>query len=595
MSTFPVQALFRHGIALALTCAALQAQTTIRASVDSSGIEGNGVSAGNSISADGLHVAFASSATNLVAGDTNAVDDIFVRDLQTGTTTRVSVANSGAQADNGSFSPSISGDGRYIVFSSAATNLVMGDTNLQTDIFVHDRVAGTTKRVSLGAGGAQANNSSGFPHVTPDGRYVLFFSLASNLVAGDTNAQEDTFVRDLQFNITTRASLDSAGAQGNNDSFSGAITPDGRYVAFESYASNLVAGDTNGVQDVFLRDLQLLTTTRVSVDSAGTQGNNVSVNASISADGRFVAFHSTSTNLVPSDTNGVKDAFVRDRQTGTTTRVSVSSAGVQGDGVSSEPQLSADGRFVAFYSAATNLVAGDTNALSDVFLHDRLNNTTQRVSVTTGGAEGNSSSLGSQLTPDGRFVNFFSSATNLVAGDTNGVLDVFVRDRGAASSFTSFCFGDGSVVPCPCGNNGGAGRGCQNSASTGGAQLVASGTPSLSADTLLLTSSGGLPSSFGIPLQGSTAVAHTAFGDGLRCAGGTLVRLYVKAAVGGVITAPQGGDPTISARSAALGDTIPLGATRIYQVYYRDPDPTLCPLLNQTFNASQAVAVAWGS
>jgi Tol biopolymer transport system component len=372
------------------------------------------------------------------------------------------------------------------------------------------------------------------------------------------------------------------------------ISFDGRWIAFASTGADLVSGDANAAYDIFVRDMQAGTTTRASLDSTGTEGNDDSLDPSISSDGRFVAFSSVATNLVPGDVNGHADVFVHDLQTGDTVLASVDSNGVQADADCLNPSLSADGRFVSFHSVATNLVAGDTNNQDDVFVRDLLLGTTERVSVGVGG-EGNGLSGKAAISADGRFVSFYSFASDLVAGDTNGTYDVFERDRGAATAIASFCAGDGSGAACPCGNSGTAGHGCENSAATGGAVLTATGVASLSADTVQLTSSGELPSALSIVIQGDDSVASVHFGDGVRCAGGSLKRLYVKGAVGGSITAPQSGDPSISLRSAALGDAIPLGGTRIYQVYYRDPSASFCPNPpGGTFNVSNAIAIAWG-
>src|SRR5205809_5350390 len=252
----------------------------------------------------------------------------------------------------------------------------------------------------------------------------------------------DVFVHDRRAGTTERVSVASDGAEGNGSSgllsfaFPPALSADGRFVAFVSFATNLVAGDTNGATDVFVHDRQTDTTERVSVASGGTQSNDASLGSALSADGRFVAFQSDATNLVAGDTNGATDVFVYDRQTGMTERVSVASGGTQANNASSYPVLSADGRFVAFDSAATDLVAGDTNGASDVFVHDRQTGTTERVSVASGGAQGNGNSGGSFAVPApsaaGRFVAFQSAATNLVAGDTNGTTDLFGHDPPAA-------------------------------------------------------------------------------------------------------------------------------------------------------------------
>ncbi|MEG4143910.1 TolB family protein, partial [Microcoleus sp. Pol7_B1] len=348
--------------------------------------------------------------------------------------TRVSVDSAGNQGNQSSIFagiPSISPDGRFVAFISAASNLVPGDTNASDDIFVRDTLANTTIRVSVDSAGNQANSDSSIPFISADRRFVVFESNATNLVPGDTNNERDIFVRDLLTNTTTRVSVDSASNQANSGSYIASISADGRFVAFSSFASNLVPGDTNNTTDVFVRDTLANTTTRVSVDSAGNQANDVSYSylPSISADGRFVAFESNATNLVPGDTNDTGDIFVRDTLTNTTTRVSVDSAGNQGNGGSVELSMSADGRFVAFSSFATNLVPGDTNDTSDIFVRDTLTNTTTRVSVDSAGNQGNGvfgSSI--SISPDGRFVAFDSTASNLVPGDTNNERDIFVRD-----------------------------------------------------------------------------------------------------------------------------------------------------------------------
>ena len=346
-----------------------------RVSVDSAGNQANNGSRGFYISADGRFVAFKSEASNLVPRDTNVSGDIFVRDLLTNTTTRVSVDSAGNQGNNSSFSPSISDDGRFVAFFSAAPNLVPGDTNNSDDVFVRDLLTNTTTRVSVGSAGNQGNSSSSTTSISADGRFVVFDSNANNLVSGDTNNSDDVFVRDLSTNTTTRVSVDSVGNQGNDRSGFASITADGRFVAFHSNANNLVSGDTNNSDDVFVRDLSTNTTTRVSVDSAGNQAIGFSRFASISADGRFVAFDSDANNLVPGDTNNSRDIFVRDLSTNTTTRVSVDSAANQGNRDSYFPSISSNGQKVAFESEASNLVPGDTNNSPDIFVVDLTNAT----------------------------------------------------------------------------------------------------------------------------------------------------------------------------------------------------------------------------
>jgi Tol biopolymer transport system component len=331
---------------------------TERASVGNTVLDGNGFSADGSISDDGRFVAFASDSSNLVAGDTNASSDVFVRDRATGTTELVSRSSSGAQANRGAAGPVISGDGRHVAFVASATNLVPGDTNNNTDVFVRDRQTGTTTRVSVSSSGQQTNHTSDRLSISADGRYVAFWSLASTLTAGDQTLTDDVFVHDRQTRTTEMASVSSTGARANSSSFNPALSADGRYVAFHSFGTNLAAGDTNNSSDIFVRDRQARTTTRVSVSSSGAQGDGNSAIGTISADGRVVAFASFASTLVADDTNGQRDIFVHDRATRVTRRASVSSAGTQANQSSHNPRLAASGRFVTFESLASNLVLG---------------------------------------------------------------------------------------------------------------------------------------------------------------------------------------------------------------------------------------------
>ena len=304
-----------------------------------------------------------------------------------GDTWRVSVASDGTQANGNSYGMSVSAislvsaDGRFVAFESDATNLVAGDSNNKRDIFVHDRQTGTTTRVSVASNGAQTNGNPLRPAISADGRYVAFDSDASNLVAGDSNGVYDVFVHDRQTGTTERVSVATGGAQGNGGSWQPSISADGRYVVFYTSADNMVPGDSNGQWDVILRDRQTSTTELISVGLNGQPGNGLSSAPSISADGRYVAFYSSAPDLVAGDTNNTQDIFVRDRQAGTTERVSVAGDGAQANGWSSYPSISADGRFVVFGSDATNLVAGDTNGKRDIFVHERGQKTIHVVGV----------------------------------------------------------------------------------------------------------------------------------------------------------------------------------------------------------------------
>jgi Tol biopolymer transport system component len=404
---------------------------TTRISVSSSMVQANFWSMNPAISADGRFIAFDSVADNLVANDTNGRGDVFLRDRNTGQTTRVSIASKGTEGNEPSYRPAISNDGNVIAFVSLATNLVLGDTNKKSDIFVHTRSTGQTKRVSLGTNGEQANDASNYPAISGDGRFVAFTSQASNLVAGDSNNAMDIFVHDLKDGITTRVSVDSDGAQANGDSWwRVAVSEDGRYVAFSSAATNLVSGDTNGSSDIFRHDRNTGETIRVSLTFDGSEANSGSINPSISADGRLVAFESSATNLVSGITNWYGDIFVRDVLASQTVRVSLSSNGIESNDNSFLPKISGDGRFVSFESYATNLVDGDTNGVLDIFTHDRMTGVTNRVSVSTLGVEGNGSSFyGHAISDDGRFVAYGSEASNLVFGDTNGHADIFLHDQ----------------------------------------------------------------------------------------------------------------------------------------------------------------------
>jgi Tol biopolymer transport system component len=433
-------------ILLTLAVAAAQALSAVTelVSFNSSGLQGNSSSLYPSISADGRFVAFISSASNLVPSDTNNTFDVFVRDRMTGQTEIVSVSSQGIQGNNTSAGSCISADGRFVAFHSRASNLVPSDTNGYVDVFIHDRMTGQTEIVSVSSQGVQGNGDSYGCALSADGRFVAFRSDASNLVPDDTNGYSDMFVHDRVTGQTERVSVSSQGVQGNGDSFSPSISADGRFVAFWSDASNFVPDDTNGQIDIFVHDRVTGQTERVSVSSEGVQGNYDSgFYVSISADGRFVAFDSDANNLTP----GVyyySNVFVHDRVTSQTERVSISPD--PGTGNSYAPSISADGRFVAFYSDANNLVPGDTNYASDVFVHDRMTRQTTRVSVSSEGLQGNGNSFFPSISADGRFVAFYSDANNLVPGDTNYARDIFVHDRGEWFQLSISFAGTGSGV-----------------------------------------------------------------------------------------------------------------------------------------------------
>ena len=582
-------------------------QVTARVSVRSDGGQAAGGfwgSFGESMSANGRFVAFASEADNLVQNDNNGDSDIFLHDRQTGTTQCVSRLPWGWLGNDESRSPTLSENGRFLVFESLASNLVTGDTNSSPDTFVSDLMNNTIERVNVSSSQAQANGlSEGGGSVTSDGRFVVFSSWASNLAPGGTNAYSQVYLRDRQNQTTELVSVDSSENPADAHSSMCEITEDGRFVVFSSTSANLVAGDTNGVSDVFLRDRQSGTTVRVSVDSNGTEALGHSGGGRITSDGRFVVFFSDAPNLAAGDTNGATDVFLRDLQSGTTELVSLADDGSRGNGPSDWAEVSLDGRWIVFHSDATNLVPGDTNGWEDMFLRDRVTMTTERMNVASDGTQ-TSGSLGGlwpDVSDDGRFVAFSGTSPDLVPMDTNAKYDVFVRDHtpgAGTTAFTSFCDpGSAGVIPCPCSNPAsGPGRGCDNSAGTGGAQLSAAGIARISADSVVFSVTGELPSVLSIFVQAQATVPNgTVYGQGVRCFGGHLTRLYTKSASGGAIVAPDPamGELPITVRASQKGDLIRGGQTRWYGVYYRDPNVLGgCPA-SSTFNSTQTGEIYW--
>lgn len=557
------------------------------------GIDGpsNAVALYPELTADGRYVVYQSDASNLVVGDTNGQADCFLFDTVEQTTRRVSVATGGAQADAGGLEPVISLDNRWIAFFSFSSNLVATpDTNGVHDIYLHHVPTGVTTRVSLGLGGAQTNGGSRYPVLSGDGRYLAYESAASNLVPGDTNGVRDVFLYDRVTGSTTRISTAAGGAQADGESVDSFVSPDGRYVAFESTATNLVPGDTNGKRDVFVKDVQTGAIYRASVDSSGAQGNGDSQDCAISDQGLLVTFSSLATDLVGGDANGYEDIFVHDSTTGVTERINMSNGGMQAHVGGYTPFIDPSGSFVCYASLASNLVEGDSNSQADVFVRDLSAGTTERVSLGSLGQQGFGECFYPGMNTGGRYVVYDSAADNLVLGDTNGERDIFLYDR--YSPFRPFCGGDGSLgTPCPCGNYGAPGHGCENTAGAGGATLVASGDPT--SDTVEFQSSGLPASTVTVVVQATVDASDPgiSFGDGVLCGSGSLKRLYIKAGSNGAISAPEAGDPSVLERSDQLGDPISPGSIRYYQVYYRDASAAFCP--PQAFNISNAIEVQW--
>jgi Tol biopolymer transport system component len=392
------------------------------------GGEADGASFTPAISADGRYVAFASAASTLVSGDTNRAEDVFVFDRVERTTERVSLSGQGEAGNGDSYDPAISADGRYVAFTSAASNLTAGDSNDELDIFVRDRDEGATVLASVGPQATPGDGPSVAPTISADGRIVAFESDADSLVAKDENHTGDVFVRDLVAEVTRLVSVGGLGVQTESPSFGAALSADGSSVAFESFSSKLVPNDTNGALDVFVADVRSGDIDRVSLATGGGQANDRSYSPSISADGRMVAFASFANNVVRGDTNKLLDVFLHRRDQATTTRLSVGPDGAEGDGLSFAPVVSADGGLVVFSSEATNLVPDDSNRTRDVFLASTATGAVNRLSRPGAGSkgQGDGPSLGPVVDASGLMVAFASFATNLVPGDTNGHSDVFM-------------------------------------------------------------------------------------------------------------------------------------------------------------------------
>lgn len=562
------------------------AQSTTRVSVGLNG-EPNGESADPRISRSARVIVFSSTASNLVPGDTNGVRDVFWLDRYAGLITRISVAPSGVEADGWSGGPDITPDGRHAVFFSHASNLVAGDQDGVADVFHLDLLAGTLERISINAAGQEPDADAEFPAISDDGRYIAFHSACSNLVPGDNNARVDIFVKDRATGQIERVSVATDGSQGNGSSVAPSISADGRFVAFSSHSTNLVQSPVITTWSIFVHDRQTGITSLASVGMGHTAPDNLSLDSTFSPDGSLLAFTSLASNLVPGDTNLSADVFVLDRNGGTTSRVSLTSTGSQMNGTAGgRMSFTEDGGIIVFAGNAA-LDPPDSNGVEDVFVHDLVTGSTRRVSLTTAGTEGNGASYIATVSRDGRFVAFQSLATNLVSGDSNGTWDVFLRDLGAAPPY-QFCYGDGiGGTSCPCGNNGAASHGCANAANAAGALLTTTGTTT--PDTVALTCTGMPASVSSIFLKAdATSSIPAVFGDGLRCIDGQIIRLGLRQAVSGVSAYPGPSNLPVSVRGMTPPSS---GLIGYYQVYYRNAMAAFCP--PATYNISNGLVIEW--
>ncbi len=381
------------------------------------------------LSTNGQWVAFISTATNLVPGavSTNAL--VYLRDRATGANTLVSKAAGGALANADCANVRVSGNGQFVVFDSVASNLIANDANGVSDVFLYDRVSGVLELISK-VGVASANGASDFAAVSDDGRYVVFASDASNLVAGDSNTYRDIFVRDRQAATTTRVSVSSASAQADYTSDLPNISGDGRYVTFLSGADNLVTATYFPAYQLYLRDRTGNTTVQISKTTANAPGRGNSGMSSLSSDGRYIAFESQATNLVSGDSNGLQDIFLKDRVSGTLTRISRSNDGNQADGDCWGPAISANGRHVCFYSDASVFSTQDDSATLNLLDYDRLSGKMARFNYNDAGDQALDNSFLPATSGDGGVVVFSTWAWNLVPGDGNGAIDVLALERG---------------------------------------------------------------------------------------------------------------------------------------------------------------------
>lgn len=446
-------------LVVAFSLAAVLTQSTTRVSVDARGVQGASTSLLGSCSGDGRFVAFQSSSTGFAASEGNSLEDVFVHDRSSGALECVSLTAAGVTGDGASLGPRISADGRFVAFASDATDLVAGDTNGVRDVFVRDRLLRATICASRSSSGAQADGPSatslfqgnGSPHHSPytldlsaDGRFVCFESLATNLVSGDTNSVRDIFVHDRVSGATERVSLESSGAQSPNSSSYARISADGRRVMFWSSA-RLAPTDLNGHIDAFVRDRSLAVTLQASVGYSNFQSNGSSFALDISGDGRFVLFQSDSTTLLPGPPPLFSQVYLRDLELGETSVVSLSSSGLMGNnwsGLDLQGALSHDARFVLFDSWASNLAPGDTNSRIDIFVRDRVAGTTERINVNSSGGEGVGRMRSWSISDDGSVAAFQADGevANLAPGDTNAAPDVFARDRNATTlPVTVYC------------------------------------------------------------------------------------------------------------------------------------------------------------
>jgi Tol biopolymer transport system component len=570
------------------------------ASVGPTNLVGDGPSEPSvEITPDARFVVFSSFAPTLVPGDTNGNGtfsigkDVFIRDRALGTTERVNVGPGGVQADRNCAADAISADGRVVAFHTNASTLPPGGNSpLNDQLYVADRASGALELVSVKLGGGLSfGDSKAVPGaLSADGRWIAFSSTAVLTSPPPPCSCSQVYRRDRLTGITEAVSVTPAGAMPVAESLEATITAVGRYVCFRSDAPDLVPNDGNArwTFDVFVRDMQTGTTQRVNLQHDGAEIPDTSGDPHISRDGRFVVFTTYWPNIVPFPVPLETHAYLRDLAAGTNELVSVGDQGQPAVDHSANLSVSGDGRYVVFDNWDGTLTADGDVSWFDVYRRERATGTTLRVSVPWNGGQANLHSRFASVADDGA-VAFWAAAGNLVPADINGHQDILVRAWETGDVLT-ICDGDGLARRCPCDNWGATGNGCASSFNTLGAHLAGSGTPSVSADTLVLAASGMLDNHVTY-VQGETVLANgygNLFGDGLFCAGGHLIRLATVPNAGGASQVPGPGALPISVRGMVPAGG---GVTRIYQVVFRDP-AAFCSEL--TYSATNALSVLWG-
>ncbi len=402
----------------------------VRVSVGINGEQPNAGSERLSISGDGRYVVFTSRATNLVRGVADGLSHVYLRDLRCRTTVLVDVNSAGRRGDGHSWDASISADGRFVAFMSEAPNFARGAPDGLSHAYVRDLRRDTTTLVDVNNAGQKADKDTIQPRISPSGGAVVFMSHASNLATGDVGDTWNVYLRNLQTRTTTLVNTGLGGSAANGLSYGPSVDASHRFVSFASLASNLVPGDTNKMGDVFLRDLKTRKTTRVSIGNDGAQGDDLTVGSSISANGQYVAFSSHATNLAPGlPTDHSSHSYLRDLRADKTILVDVNRDGVVANAPSTWTSVSADGRYAYFQSSGTNLAANKTNKTWDVFRRDLKTNETVLVSSSDGGAQTDGENWWPAASADNRVIGFLSFASDVMPGDTNGASDVYVWRR----------------------------------------------------------------------------------------------------------------------------------------------------------------------